>query len=174
MTLIISPVTQSQTISISSFGVGLNSLPNGATESLMELKYAFAGWTSIPAGVVYGDVVVFDGYNYSGSDIYNCSLQKANTSNASQANKAMMVFVSFIDNVLIVMHKGYVDFTDTTSGALNSYTPGDGLYVNGSNISITPPQANGSWVKSVGFCMPNIEGVNRIWFESDSTYFTIG
>ena len=44
MTVIINPIVQQQTIAINSFGVGLNGLPNGATDSLMELKYLFEGF----------------------------------------------------------------------------------------------------------------------------------
>jgi len=71
------------------------------------------------------------------------------------------------------MHKGYVDFADTTSSSLNSWVPGENIYINEGNISVTSPQTSGHWVKSIGFCMPNIENKNRIWFESDSTFFTI-
>ena len=39
MTVIINPIVQQQTIAINSFGLGLNGLPNGATDSLIELKY---------------------------------------------------------------------------------------------------------------------------------------
>ena len=173
MTLIINPITQSQTIAINSLGLGLSSLPNGATESLMELKYAFEGWPSVSSTISYGDVVVFNTLVPASTNPYGVLLEKADTSNPEHANKSMMVFVSHINGTLILMHKGYIDFTDIDN-ALNSYVQGDGLYVNGSNISITPPQTSGSWVKSIGFCMPNIEGVYRIWFESDSTYFTIG
>ena len=173
MTLIINPIIQSQTIAINSLGLGLASLPNGATESLMELKYAFEGWPSVSSTISYGDVVVFNTLVPASTNPYGVLLEKADTSNPEHANKSMMVFVSHINGTLILMHKGYIDFTDIDN-SLNSYVQGDGLYVNGSNISITPPQTSGSWVKSIGFCMPNIEGVYRIWFESDSTYFTIG
>jgi len=176
MTLVINPITQSQTISINSFGIGLNSLPNGALESLMELKYSFAGFSesTIEAGIVAKDLVVFVDLPVTESNIYGAGLAKADTLTEVHASKNLFVFVSYINNVLILMHKGYLDFEDTSSESLNSWGNGDGLYINGSNISITPPQSNGSWVKSIGFCMPNIEGVKRIWFESDSTYFTIG
>ena len=124
MTLIINPVTQSQTIAINSFGVGLNSLPNGATESLMELKYAFDGWPTVPAGISYGDVVVFNTLVDTSTNPYGVLLEKADTSNAEHANKAMMVYVSHIGGTLILMHKGYVDFPDTNN-TLNSYVQGD-------------------------------------------------
>ena len=174
MTLIINPITQSQTISINSFGIGLNSLPNGSLESLMELKYAFEGWPSIPSNVSYGDVVVFNNIVPANVNPYGVELEKANTSTPGHANKTMMVFISHESGVLTLMHKGYIDFTTITESSLSSYAQVDGLYVNGSNIAISPPQTTGSWVKSIGFCMPNMEGVYRIWFESDSTYFTIG
>jgi|TARA_R110000744_G_scaffold295082_1_gene405197 hypothetical protein len=173
MTVVINPIIQSQTIAINSLGLGLSSLPNGATESLMELKYSFAGFSSISSEISYGDLVIFK-ESVEPTNIYGCTLEKANTSDPTHANKNLMIFVSNMNNTLIVMHKGYVDFPNTTNASLNSWVQGDGLYVSESNISITPPQTSGSWVKSIGFCMPNIENVKRIWFESDSTYFTIG
>tara|TARA_R100001443_G_scaffold115055_1_gene132054 strand:+ start:1092 stop:1613 length:522 start_codon:yes stop_codon:yes gene_type:complete len=173
MTLVINPVVQQQTIEINSFGIGLNGLPNGATESLMELKYQFTGWPTyaVPSNVQYGDVVCFNGVIESP---FGVGLERAQTGNPYHANKALFIFVSLTNGNLILMHKGYVDFENTTSGPLNSWVPGESLYVNDGNISVTSPQTSGSWVKSIGFCMPNTEDKKRIWFESDSTYFTIG
>lgn len=175
MTLVINPIVQQQTIEINSFGIGLNGLPNGATESLIELKYQFVAFPvgSIPSDVSYGDVVVFNTTVSEDINPYKTQLEKASTSNPEHANKNLFIFVQYTGVDLILMHKGYVDFDDTTSGALNSWVPGENIYINSGNISVTAPQTSGHWVKSIGFCMPNIENKNRIWFESDSTFFTI-
>tara|TARA_R100000278_G_C5408088_1_gene142050 strand:- start:1 stop:531 length:531 start_codon:yes stop_codon:yes gene_type:complete len=175
MTLVINPIVQQQTIEINSFGIGLNGLPNGATESLIELKYQFSGFPvgSMDADVNYGDVVVFNTSVPTDLNPYGTALEKASTSNPEHANKNLFIFVNYTDSNLILMHKGYVDFEDTTSSSLNSWIAGENIYINNGNISITAPQTSGHWVKSIGFCMPNIENKNRIWFESDSTFFTI-
>tara|TARA_Y100000361_G_scaffold2203_1_gene1875 strand:+ start:1038 stop:1568 length:531 start_codon:yes stop_codon:yes gene_type:complete len=175
MTLVINPVVQQQTIEINSFGIGLNGLPNGATESLIELKYQFSAFpvNSVPSDVAYGDVVCFNGAVDSSLNPYEVALEKASTGNSLHANKNLFVFVSYNNSNLILMHKGYVDFENTTSASLNSWIAGEGIYINNGNISITSPQTSGHWVKSIGFCMPNTENTKRIWFEPDSTYFTI-
>ena len=89
----------------------------------------------------------------------------------------LMVFVSYIGTTLILMHKGYVDFdaksTDENPNALESWENGRTLYIKGTQIAINPTSVSGSWARSIGFCMPNIDGKKRIWFESDSTYLTL-
>ena len=174
MTVIINPIVQQQTIAINSFGLGLNGLHNGATDSLIELKYLFEGYTS--SGIVgsfqRGDLCVFEEELLS-SNPYNTVLKKANTNNLSNAEKNLFVFISYQDNNLILLHKGYLDFVDTESESLESWEVGSSLYLNKDKIAINSPQSSGNWVKSIGFCIPNIENKKRIWFEQDSTYFTI-
>lgn len=70
------------------------------------------------------------------------------------------------------MHKGYVEYENLDEG-LQSWQAGDTLYMNGNKISLTPPQTSNNWVKSIGFCFPNINNKLLIWFEPDSTVFTI-
>lgn len=171
MTVIINPIVQQQTIAINSFGVGLNGLPNGATDSLMELKYLFEGFPS-PGVFEYGDVCVFENQALS-INPYGVRLVQVNTNQVLHASKNLFVFVSYENENLILMQKGFIDFEDTTSSSLGSWNVGDTLYLKNDKMAITPPQTSGHFVKSIGFCMPNIENKKRIWFEPDSTYFTI-
>jgi hypothetical protein len=171
MTVIINPIVQQQTIAINSFGVGLNGLPNGATDSLMELKYLFEGFPS-PGVFQYGDVCAFTNTGDSNNP-YSAALVSVNTNQPVYASKNLFVFVSYENGNLIVMQKGFIDFEDTTSSSLDSWGEGDTLYLKDEKMAITPPQTSGHFVKSIGFCMPNIENKKRIWFEPDSTYFTI-
>jgi hypothetical protein len=89
----------------------------------------------------------------------------------------LMAFVSYSGSTLVLMHKGYLDFdnisTDSNPNALQSWQIGQTIYLNNNKISITPPNTSGSWVKSIGFCMPNNINKKRIWFESDSTFLTL-
>jgi hypothetical protein len=172
MTVIINPIVQQQTIAINSFGVGLNGLPNGATNSLMELKYLFEGFPSPGAGFQYGDVCAFT-YTSDSNNSYSADLVSVSTNETVYASKNLFVFVSYENGNLIVMQKGFIDFEDTTSSSLDSWGEGDTLYLKDEKMAITPPQTSGHFVKSIGFCMPNIENKKRIWFEPDSTYFTI-
>ena len=171
MTVIINPIVQQQTIAINSFGVGLNGLPNGATESLMELKYLFEGFPL--SGIFeYGDVCAFESQAIS-INPYGARLVQVNTNHSIYASKNLFVFVSYENENLILMQKGFIDFEDTTSASLDSWGAGDTLYLKDDKMAVTPPQTSGHFVKSIGFCMPNIENKKRIWFEPDSTYFTI-
>ena len=172
MTLI-NPSIQQQTISIGVKNIGASIFPNGITESLMELKYLYDGFTGTTDSASYGDVVVFVPTEDS-SNPYGCIVQKASTNNPAHANKNLMIFVSNQNQNLILMHKGYVDFDNTTDSSLGSWVVGSNIYSNQKKIETITPTTAGSWVKSIGFCVPNLQGKKRIWFESDSTFFTIG
>ena len=111
MTVIINPIVQQQTIAINSFGVGLNGLPNGATDSLMELKYLFEGFPS-PGVFEYGDVCAFTNTTDSNNP-YNAALVLVNTNQNSHASKNLFVFVSYENGNLIVMQKGFIDFANS-------------------------------------------------------------
>ena len=171
MTVIINPIVQQQTIAINSFGVGLNGLPNGATDSLMELKYLFEGFP-FPGVFEYGDVCAFTNSTDSNNP-YSAALVSVHTNQTVYASKNLFVFISYENGNLIVMQKGFIDFEDTENSSLDSWIEGDTLYLKNDKMAVTPPQTSGHFVKSIGFCMPNIENKKRIWFEPDSTFFTI-
>jgi hypothetical protein len=172
MSIIINPLTQQANIALNATGVGTGSLPNTISESLIELKYSFPDFVQSDMNdFTYGDVVVLaDG----DSNSYGCVLAKANTLISSHASKMLMVFVSYSGSTLVLMHKGYIDFDNVSeTGPITSWSNGQTLYVSGTQVGINPPSISGHWVKSIGFCMPNINNKKRIWFESDSTYLTL-
>lgn len=173
MTVIINPIEQMQTIAINSAGVGLGSLPNGATESLIEIKYDFDSFTSLNASLQKGDACVFHSTTQGvGGSYENTSLSKADTNTANNSTKNIFIFISYANSIVTLMHKGYVEYENLNEG-LQSWQAGDTLYMNGNKISLTPPQTSNNWVKSIGFCFPNINNKLLIWFEPDSTVFTI-
>jgi len=176
MSVIINPSVQQSSISLNAENIGSGGLPGSITESLMELKYSFSGFTQGDLDTYKkGDVVVFNSANTSNG--YNATISKANTGSTTHASKMLLVFVSYNGTTLILMHKGYIDFDDVSTensiNALSSWEVGQTLYMDGTNISTSPPIQGGNWVKSIGFCMPNNINKKRIWFESDSTYLTL-
>ena len=172
MTLIIDPKPQQATLAINAQTFG-GALPSGIGSSLMELKYSYPGFNQTDLSTyTKGELVVFNADNSVNKNIYSTTVEKATTSTAAHAAKTMMVFISYNNSTLIVMHKGYLDFDDFTE-TLIGWEVGKTIYVNGANININPSAVSGSWVKSIGFCMPNSEGKKRIWFEPDSTYLIL-
>ena len=177
MSVIINPITQQANITLNASNIGTGSLPGNVSESLIEVKYSYTAFNQDNMSIfTSGDVVVFED-NPSASNAYGATLLKANTGVASHASKMLMIFVSYSGSTLILMHKGYIDFdavsTTESPNALGSWTNGRTLYISGEQIAITPPAVAGNWVKSIGFCMPNLNNKKRIWFESDSTYLTL-
>ena len=176
MSVIIDPILQQANITLNADNVGQSGLPSGTSESLIELKYSFRGYTQIGMGdFKKGDVVVIN--ESIGTNSYNIEISKANTGNPEHADKMLLVFFSYIGTTLILMHKGYLDFdnisTENSQNALESWDVGRTTYMNENKISTSPPAQGGNWVKSIGFCMPNKVNKKRIWFESDSTYLVL-
>jgi len=172
MAIIINPSVQQATLAINANTFG-GSLPNGINNSLIELKYSYPAFNQDSLSTYSkGDLVVFKEDTSVTKNAYSTLVEKASTGTIEHANKALMIFISYSNGVLTVMHKGYLDFEDT-SGPISSWSVGRSLYVNGSNIGINPSGGAGEWVKSIGFCMPNSDDVKRIWFEPDSTYLIL-
>ena len=176
MSIIIDPSVQQASIALNAQNIGTGGLPGSVTESLIELKYSFHGFTQGDLDTYKkGDVVVFNSASMANN--YNATISKANTGSTTHASKMLLIFVSYIGSTLILMHKGYIDFDDISTeespNALLSWEIGQTLYMDGNNINTTPPIQGGNWVKSIGFCMPNNINKKRIWFESDSTYLTL-
>ena len=173
MTVIINPIEQMQTIAINSAGVGLGSLPNGATESLIELKYDFDNIPNFDNGLQKGDLCIMQTTASGQEGSYeSLSLLKADTNTPNQSTKNVFIFISRINGIFTLMHKGYVEY-ENLEGGLQSWRAGETLYVNEGKLSLSPPQTSNNWVKSIGFCFPNINNKLLIWFEPDSTVFTI-
>ena len=172
MTLIINPVVQQASLSINAETFG-GSLPHGINSSLIELKYSYPDFNQDDlSSFEKGQIVVFSSDITATSNKYNCIIEKAETSKVSHANKTLMAFVQYTNNTLILMHKGYLDFSNL-NGPLSTWEVGKTIYANNSKISTISSSVGGHWVKSIGFCVPNSESTNRIWFESDSTYLIL-
>jgi|TARA_R110000737_G_scaffold76254_1_gene106803 hypothetical protein len=174
MDIVINPNVQQATIAISAVNVQPGALPNGTTESLMELKYAYANFTQ--PGIdsfKEGDLVCFEP-TVSQEYPYGCVLKKANTTDLALAPRMLMLFISWRNGTLIVMHKGYFDYQDIPESQLANWAPGATIYASNQGLDIEPNNEPNNWVKSIGFCFPNLEGKRRVWFESDSTYLVVG
>jgi|21_taG_2_1085346.scaffolds.fasta_scaffold19288_2 hypothetical protein len=172
MAIIINPSVQQATLAINANTFG-GSLPNGINNSLIELKYSYPAFNQDSlSNYTKGELVVFKEDSSASKNAYSTLMEKASTGTIEHANKNLMIFISYSNGVLTAMHKGYLDFEDT-NGPLSSWSVGRSLYVNGTNIGINPSGSTGSWVKSIGFCMPNSDDVKRIWFEPDSTYLIL-
>ena len=121
-----------------------------------------------------GDIVYFTTDNSAEANSYGTKLLKASTSNTSSgAYNNLMIFLSYNNGSLTLIHKGYFDY-ETTSSNISGWSPGRTLYLDGNNkLSTIPSTAPGSWVRSLGFCIPNTLGKYRVWFEADSTYLKL-
>ena len=83
------------------------------------------------------------------------------------------MFYSYSGGNLILLQKGYFDFT-LESTNFGAWAGGRTLYVNVlGKLDILPTTVSNHWVKSMGYCIPNTENKKRIWFEPDTTYLKI-
>jgi hypothetical protein len=142
-------------------------------QELDGFKYKFDNFlVTNPEVFSPGDVVFFK--SAPGYNSYNSMLTKANTSSVDYgAYHNLMVFVSYSNERLILMHKGYFDY-EVGDVNITDWEVGRTLYLNSNSIlSTSPTNLSGGWVKSLGFCIPNTDGKYRIWFESDSTYLQL-
>lgn len=136
---------------------------------LTAYRYKFEEYTLSNSSIfAYGDVVFFG----SGSNNYNATLYKADVTNTSfGAFNNLFIFISYTENTLEVMHKGYLEIPDSK---IESWAVGSTLYLNSSSkLHINPTTSSGHWVRSLGFCVPNNVNKKYIWFEPDSTYLKI-
>ena len=112
-----------------------------------------------------GDVIYF----YSGGGDYNATIAKADVNDTAKgAYNNLFIFVSYENSRLTIMHKGYLEIPDAK---IENWSVGRTLYLNNSNIlNISPANNSGTWVRSLGFCVPNNTNKKFIWFEPDTTY----
>ena len=125
-----------------------------------------------PIALSYGDVVYLESDLSENANVWGVKCKKAFVTNVDNgAFNTLFVFISHIDNVLIVMHKGFFDLENEN---ISQWTAGRAIYLNENNIlDITPTSESNSWVRSLGYCVPNKDSKKRIWFELDSTYIKI-
>lgn len=147
------------------------------TPLLQELdayKYSLDGFTISNANTfTTGDIVYFEFSN--GANPYNSIIKKADVQHVSKgAYMSLMIFLSYNNGLLRVMHKGYFDYESTDTTNINGWSVGRTIYLDHVNKINTIPTANpGHWVRSLGFCVPNNLGKKRIWFEPDRTYLKL-
>jgi hypothetical protein len=152
-----------------SVGVATQTLSPFALNSFI---YTFENFTlSSPGAFIAGDVVYFTA---SGSNSYSSDLANAQTQTKEQgAIQGCWIFMSYNGTDLVLMQKGYFDFT-SESPNFGEWKAGYTLYLNGDGrLDINPSTGSGNWVKSFGHCVPNTENKKRIWFDPDSTYLKI-
>ena len=112
-----------------------------------------------------GDVIYF----HSGLNDYSATIAKADVLHTSKgAYNNLFIFVSYENSRLTVMHKGYIEIPNAK---IENWSVGRTIYLNNNNIlNINPANNPGTWVRSLGFCMPNNTNKKFIWFEPDTTY----
>jgi len=150
-----------------------------STPLLQELdafKYNFSNFTLNNAEGYFnvGDIVYFTVDNSESANDYGTKLLKASTLSTSLgAYNNLMIFLSYDNGSLTLIHKGYFDY-EPDDANISGWSPGRTLYLDGNNrLSTIPTTTPSSWVRSLGFCVPNTLGKYRVWFEADSTYLKL-
>tara|TARA_R110002096_G_scaffold65707_3_gene159877 strand:+ start:1038 stop:1730 length:693 start_codon:yes stop_codon:yes gene_type:complete len=171
-----SPTTNLEVGSIdiaSDLSVTLGTLPlNTVNRDLDGFRYVFDNFTLLnPESFTAGDIVFFK--EESSLNDYGTKIVKATTDNMNAAFSNLMIFLKYDEGKLFILHKGFFDY-ELDSEYVNDWSPGRTIYLNSqNNIDLTPTSISGSWVKSLGMCIPNKENKQRIWFDADTTYLKI-
>jgi len=124
-----------------------------------------------PEDFSFGDIVYFS----PGINDYSSILNKVNVHSVGGGeNKGLFIFDSYNteSQTLKIIHKGFVD---VPLGMVESYMVGNTIYIGENNkLSTTPTTASGSWVRSMGLCVPSKDStLLRIWLDPDSTYILL-
>jgi hypothetical protein len=138
---------------------------------LNSFEYTFDDFViTNPDNYSQGDIVFFT----TGDNAYDSDLGQINTSTLNLgAYNNLWLFISYTGGNLVLMQKGYFDFT-SESANFGTWEAGRTIYLNASGqLDITPSTTSGHWVKSLGYCIPNKENKYRVWFEADTTYLKI-
>lgn len=156
-----------------SLSINLGTLPNNDLyQKQSSFRYKFSNFVdSNTSNLEYGDIVSL--IEDIGFNDWNSSCIKVDTRDVYKgAFNSLYIFISHIDNDLILMSKGYFDLEDEK---INQWTSGRTLYIDDENkFHITPSEiSSGGWVRAVGTCIPNKENKKRIWFEPDSTFIKV-
>tara|TARA_B110000091_G_scaffold164440_1_gene175655 strand:+ start:39901 stop:40596 length:696 start_codon:yes stop_codon:yes gene_type:complete len=156
----------------SSVNISLGVQPfNNTANSMSGFIYTFSGFhVENIEDFSVGDFVVFNASIDPIHDSYKSKLYKADTSSMDRGATTNIFILKVINaGGISVMHKGFHDY-ELLDSIIEEWIPGQTLYSNNEGLSINPPTASSSWIRSVGFCVPNIDDKKRIWFEPDSTY----
>ena len=155
--------------------VTLGTIPeNTFAKELDGFKYSFPNFVdSGTSSLSFGDVVYLESDVEPTANDWNAKCRKVDSSNINKgAFQALFIFISHENNSLHLINKGYFDLEDSNFSV--QWTAGRTIYLNSDNkLDITPTGISGSWIRSLGFCVPNKDGKKRIWFEPDSTYIKI-
>ena len=169
-------------------GITLGTAPSSQLlEGLDAYKYSFPDFNNygVVDGVVSalsedlstltaGDIICFKPHTTGTVNDYSTTLKLADVSDLSNgAYNTLMIFLSYNNGTLKVLHKGFFDY-ETNSTNVNNWEVGRTIYLNANNkIDTTPTTQAANWVRSLGFCVPNKENKYRVWFEPDSTYIKL-
>ena len=141
---------------------------------LNSFKYDFPNWTSnntalTSANFPTASVVYIEN---TGNNTYGCSLERASTDNLDTGAKHnLFLFLSYSNFTLKVLHKGYYDVPNQL---MDNWAAGKTIYLNeNGRLDTSPSSTSGHWVRSLGFCIPNVQNKKRVWFEPDTTYLKI-
>ena len=149
--------------------VGTQQDPVAVNQAFSNFKYKFPNFVQDTSSFNSGDVVYFEsGVNNN----YGVEIRKADVTNVEFGAKgALYLFIEHVSTTLVLLHKGFHDYSNTST-QIDTWTAGHTLYLNRQNkIDADVSEfAAGQWVRSIGFCVPNVDSVKRIWFEGDTTF----
>lgn len=160
-------------------GITLGTAPSSQLlEGLDAYKYSFPDFNNYGdddlTTLTAGDIICFKPDTTGSINSYSTTLKLADVSNLDNgAYNTLMIFLSYNNGTLKVLHKGFFDY-ETNSTNVNNWEVGRTIYLNANNkIDTTPTTQASNWVRSLGFCVPNKENKYRVWFEPDSTYIKL-
>lgn len=136
-------------------------------------KYSFPNFVDTgTSNLTFGDVVMLTSDLTLSANDWNAKCVAANVSSVDTgAYNSLFIFVSHTNNNLILLGGGFFDLEDEN---ISQWTAGRTIYLNNDNVfDITPASSSGSWIRSLGHCIPNKENKKRILFNPDSTYIKI-
>jgi len=154
-------------------------LESPVASELDGFKYAFpnfvdAGITTTIFGPThkFGDVVFLKSDLSDTANEWGAVCKTADVNDIDKgAYNNLFIFISHINNTLIILQKGFFDLEDEN---ISQWTAGRGLYLDDDNLfDITPTSSSGNWIRSLGYCVPNNNNKKRVWFDPDSTYIKI-
>jgi len=138
---------------------------------LQGFKVLYKGFEADVSSFSFGDVCYFQ--ETSNSVPYSVYLRSADVIQQLYGQSQLFVFLSYQNGNLLLMRKGYIDYP-TTSTSITNWKAGKMLYIDKDDkFNTEVSYTSGNYVRSVGFCVPNKDGVYRIWFESDNTFVRV-
>jgi len=153
--------------------LGTQQDPVSVNQAFSNFNYKFPNFVDIgTSSFTVGDIVFFQ--YVSGYNLHNVKLTAIDVNNESKgASNALFIFKGHTDGLLILMHKGFYDY-ESGDSRVDDWIAGRTTYINQDNkLDVGSDFTNGQWVRSIGFCVPNLEGKKRVWFAGDTTYIKL-